>query len=190
MPRVVSSAAGRVAILAIVALGISVPAMADGSPAAHGARAPHAKVLASAAQAAKRGPRGVRGPRGAQGPQGAPGAQGPQGPAGPAGAAGSAVAYAAVILNSPQQPTLQKAKGFTSVRSPQPGIYCLSAPGIDPATSGPVMSGQYTTGPAYTATIVSDAGLQQCGGGEFQVDTFWDSDGSANDQVSFWVAVP
>jgi hypothetical protein len=187
MRRVVSSAAGRIAILAIVALGISVPAMADGSPAAHSGGAPHAKVVATVAKAVKRGPRGLRGPQGAQG---APGAQGPQGPAGPAGPAGSAVAYAAVILNSPQQPTLQKAKGFTSVRSPQPGIYCLSAPGIDPATAGPVMSGEYTTGPAYTATIVSDAGLQQCGGGEFQVDTFWDADGSPNDQVSFWVAIP
>lgn len=195
MRRVIHTFAGRCAGLAIVAALISVPAIADASQAARAVnpRADNAaRATAAAAKHAVRGPRGPQGPRGAQGapgPAGPAGAAGPAGPQGPAGAAGSAVAYAAVILNGPQQPTLTKNKGFSSVRSPQPGIYCLTAPGVDPASSGPVMSGNYTNGQAYIATIISDAGLQQCNSNEFQVDTLWDN-GTANDVVSFWVAVP
>lgn len=193
MRRVFNSGFGRAATLAVVGVLISVPAIASASGSAPVVN-PHAdkavRATVASVKHSLRGPRGPQGPRGLQGPQGSSGPQGPQGPQGASGPAGTAVAYAAVILNAPQQPTLTKNKGFTSVRSPDPGIYCLSAPGVSPATSGPVMSGPYTNGPLFDATTVSDAGLQQCNGDEFQVDTVDAYHDSLASNVSFWVAVP
>jgi hypothetical protein len=35
-----------------------------------------------------------------------------------------------VKVDQAQQPTLNRNKGFSNVRSPDPGVYCLIAPGI------------------------------------------------------------
>ena len=131
-------------------------------------------------------PRGARGASGPQGPQGPQGAQGPGGPAGPAGAFR---AYTNVKVDTVQVPTLNRNKGFTGVRSPSVGYYCLTPSGIDP-TSVPHFAGIWHDGPGYTgATVAADAGGQQCNLSEFQVNTFPDGGGTTG-VVEFWVAVP
>jgi hypothetical protein len=73
------------------------------------------------------GTNGATGATGATGPQGPTGGTGPQGGAGATGAPGSAVAYATVVINSAGNPVFtDSVKGFTSVTSPSPGIFCLS----------------------------------------------------------------
>lgn len=194
--KLLSNTARSAAIVAVAAAIVSVPTLAEGSGRDHTAPPKRVRIVTATLAGVHRGPRGPRGPQGIggpagpQGPQGAQGPPGAQGPQGAPGASGTARAYAAVILTQPQRPSLTRNKGFSSVRSPQPGIYCLSAPGIDPSSSGPVMSGEFTEDVAYVQVVViSDAGLQQCNSNEFQVDTLADN-GTATSIVGFWVAVP
>jgi len=121
-----------------------------------------------------------------RGPAGAPGAQGAQGPPGPAGAFR---AYTNVKVDQAQQPTLNRNKGFSNVRSPDPGVYCLIAPGIEPS-SVPHFAGQWTDGTQYVGVnVAADGGGQQCNSNEFQVNTVAD-DTTYVDVVEFWVAIP
>jgi hypothetical protein len=126
------------------------------------------------------------GPRGPAGPAGATGATGPAGSQGPAG---TARAYTNVKVDQPQQPTFNRNKGFSNARSPQVGVYCLIAPGLDPSSTMH-MAGQWTDGTQFTgATVAADGGGQQCNVNEFQVNTNADS-GAATTVVEFWVAIP
>jgi hypothetical protein len=121
-----------------------------------------------------------------RGPAGPGGAQGPQGPPGPAGAFR---AYTNVKVDQAQQPTFNRNKGFSNVRSPQVGVYCLIAPGIEPA-SVPHFAGQWTDGTQYTDVVVAaDGGGQQCNSNEFQVNTLADG-ATYTTLVEFWVAIP
>ena len=130
-------------------------------------------------------------PRGANGANGAPGPQGPQGPQGPAGAPGAFRAYTNVKVDQPQQPTFNRNKGFSNVRSPTVGIYCLTAPGIDPSAQ-PHFAGLWTDGDQYVdVNVAADGGGQQCNSNEFQVNTYWDSPVAASfSGAEFWVAIP
>jgi hypothetical protein len=133
-------------------------------------------------------PRGPAGPAGSPGPAGG---QGPQGPQGSQGPAGTARAYANVQVNAVQQPTLEakRTKGFSNVRSPEVGIYCLTAPGIDPTTV-PHFAGQWVEGLFFVGrNVAADSGGQQCTLNEFQVDTATDA-GDFESAAEFWVAVP
>jgi hypothetical protein len=125
-------------------------------------------------------------PRGPAGPAGAAGAPGAQGPPGPAGAFR---AYTNVKVDQAQQPTFNRNKGFSNVRSPDVGVYCLIAPGIEPS-SVPHFAGQWTDGTQYVDDVVAaDGGGQQCNSNEFQVNTLA-NDGNYTTLVEFWVAIP
>ena len=90
------------------------------------------------AKSAKKALRGAAGPAGAPGTPGAPGAKGDKGDT---GAPGSARAYA-YVNGSVSTPTFDPArtKGFSAVSEPQHGVYCLTAPGLDPAKTAPIVS--------------------------------------------------
>ena len=106
-----------------------------------------------------------------------------------AGPAGAFRAYTNVKVDQAQQPTFNRNKGFSNVRSPDPGYYCLIAPGIEP-NSVPHFAGQWTDGTQFVgATVAADGGGQQCNANEFQVNTFGDN-GDPADLVEFWVAIP
>src|SRR5215210_245287 len=127
-----------------------------------------------------------RGATGAQGPQGPAGGQGPQGPA---GAPGAFRAYTNVKVDQAQQPTFNRNKGFSNVRSPPVGVYCLIAPGIEPSCV-PHFAGQWTDGTQYTDVVVAaDGGGQQCNSNEFQVNTLADGNSGSSAYttlVEFW----
>lgn len=136
-----------------------------------------------------RGPQGPIGPRGAQGATGKTGytgktgktgATGPQGPIGPQGPAGPARAYAVV---NPSQVTSTassagfvsaQSSGFSTVRSPATGVYCLAAvAGIEPAKVPASVSGETSysnSGVVPLATL--DAKQSACASGEFEVTTY------------------
>lgn len=126
------------------------------------------------------------------------GKQGPAGPAGPAGAigpagpAGSARAYAYV---TPGAPSLSRAKGFTAVRRPFVGLYCLTLPGLDLAqvTAFAAVDFRGTTGPEGNAAAMWDA-APGCNVDEVGVRTerIPDGGGAATDSndVAFTVMVP
>jgi hypothetical protein len=131
---------------------------------------PSSKLGAGPAVAGRtlRGPRGKRGLRGKTGPQGAAGAPGA---AGAAGAAGTARA-AGFVDNSSGTPGISQVKGGVTVRRSGNGVFCLTAPGIDP-TQTPIVVTQHAKSTAVALVLVG-SGLgfaQQCTGTEFQVLT-------------------
>jgi hypothetical protein len=72
------------------------------------------------------------------------------------------------------QPSFDPAatKGFTTVSEPIAGHYCLAAPGIDPATTTPVMTPIFNSGQALnaieTAVVPADQSAL-CPSNEFHV---------------------
>jgi hypothetical protein len=125
------------------------------------------------------------------GPAGPVGPVGPGGPAGPTGAAGTARAFG-FVDNSSGTPSMQKAKGGVSVRRSGNGVFCITAPGVDPtvtsmAATGSAKSGQF-------GIIFVGSGLafsQQCTNSEFQVITVAPSDFSVGvNDASFEFVIP
>lgn len=115
--------------------------------------------------ATRRGPRGPRGYRGLRGLRGYPGA------AGAAGAPGSAQA-AGFVDNSSGTPAMSKARGGVSVRRAGNGIFCITAPGVDPNTT-PITAVVSAKSGAFGLILVGSglAFSQLCTGSEFQVIT-------------------
>jgi Collagen triple helix repeat (20 copies) len=122
----------------------------------------HAVTLAKVSDSARtalKGRRGATGPAGATGAQGLTGAAGPAGPAGAVGPAGpqgqpgvqgpkgdqglqgiqgdpgSARAYGEVALGPADAPILSHTKGVPTMTRGGLGHYCLTVPGVDPATT-------------------------------------------------------
>jgi hypothetical protein len=137
------------------------------------------------------------GPAGPHGAQGATGRIGPQGPAGQNGqnglngAPGSARAYADVSDAGGHLAFKTGAvQGFTAVRSPSGGVYCLTpAAGITPATSTAIVSAHYFSGqgPTLPHAYLDDAD-SFCNSGEFTVVTFSGPNQAAG--ISFTILVP
>jgi hypothetical protein len=102
---------------------------------------------------------------------------GPAGPAGPAGAAGAAGAAGTArafgfVDNSSLSPVMSKAKGGVTVRRSGNGVFCITAPGIDPSQTAMVAVASAKSG--NYAIVFVGSGLaysQQCTGSEFQVLT-------------------
>ncbi|MBV9309713.1 MAG: hypothetical protein JOZ73_02720 [Solirubrobacterales bacterium] len=104
--------------------------------------------------------------KGKQGPMGATGSPGSP------GAPGTARAYA-YVHGSVTSPTFDSArtKGFSVVSEPQHGVYCLTAPGIDPANVAPAVTAVYNSGFAGTPTAAKLSPNLGCASGQFQVIT-------------------
>jgi len=149
-----------------------------------------------------KGATGSRGGSGAKGATGAAGVTGPTGPIGVTGPDGSARAYA-FVNGSIATPTLAAAqtKGFTNVTEPAPGVYCLTAPGIDPTATAAVVGEVYNSGFAGTPTEVQlendlGTGVTACPAGEFRVltstltDTAGTISASQAPNISFTIIVP
>jgi hypothetical protein len=106
------------------------------------------------------GPEGPAGPAGQNGADGAPGAP---------GAPGSAVAYGRVNSDG----TLTQAAGVSGVTNPQPGVYCISVPGVNATERSMVASVEYNnssfqngiTGWSATDNVADDP--MPTGGGQF-----------------------
>jgi hypothetical protein len=128
-----------------------------------------------------KGPRGLTGPQGLAGAPGQPGAP---------GAPGTARAFG--IVNSTAGPAFQKSKGVTNVRRAQTGIYCITAPGIDPIQTAIVASANAGT-PTAGAVFTGGGGFfpYVCTPQEFQVvtTTFVDST-VLSDAVWFDFVIP
>jgi hypothetical protein len=124
-------------------------------------------------------------------------AAGPAGPAGAAGAAGSpggagtARAFG-FVDNSSGTPSLAKAKGGVAVRRSGNGVFCITAPGIDPSTTSMVAVASAKSG--SLGVIFMGSGLffsQQCTGSEFQVITVAPSNYSIGlNDASFEFIIP
>ena len=109
----------------------------------------------------------------------------------PAGAAGTARAFG-FVDNSTGTPSMSKAKGGVTVRRSGNGIFCITAPGIDPSTTAMVASSSAKSG--ALGIIFVGSGLyfsQQCTGGEFQILTVSPSDYSVGiNYASFEFIIP
>ncbi len=101
----------------------------------------------------------------------------PAGPAGPAGAPGAAGAPGTArafgfVDNSSLSPVMSKAKGGVTVRRSGNGVFCITAPGIDPSQTS--MSAVASAKSQAVGIILLGSGLafsSQCTGTEFQVIT-------------------
>ncbi|HEY7934853.1 MAG TPA: hypothetical protein VID48_13615 [Solirubrobacteraceae bacterium] len=179
---------------AIAAMTVAMPALAGtSSPRAHTASRcftvhhPH-----RVRECLIRGPRGPQGPRGATGPRGfqglkgstgktgsagKTGATGPQGTPGPAGVGGRAYAVvnpAAVSATASSAGLVQNA-GFTSVRSPATGVYCLTpAAGVDPTHEPAAVSGEssYSASGVVPIATLTAQHSSPCSAAEFEVTTY------------------
>jgi hypothetical protein len=97
----------------------------------------------------------LKGKPGATGPAGAPGAPGAP------GAAGSARAYATVIVNGVNNPTLETNVGLTTVTEPETGVFCV----------GPIVPGHpILVSPIATVAAIAPVSPQKCPG-NFQIDS-------------------
>ena len=193
--------AGMVSV-AVVGAGIA-GAAAGSQKTIHGCVSKRTGAL-RIARKCKRSERGISwnqkgpaGPQGLPGATGRTGATGPQGPAGQNGqngqngAPGSARAYADVSDAGGHLAFKTGAvQGFTGVRSPSAGIYCLTpVAGISPATSTAVVTAHYSSGMANTLPhAYLDDSDNFCSSGDFTVVTFSGTTESAG--VSFTVLVP
>jgi hypothetical protein len=129
-----------------------------------------AKAKASKKAKAKRGPQG---PAGAVGAQGAAGAQGAH------GADGTATAYArsSPCPSGACDISGGEKKGVTGVNSPATGIYCITAPGINPylRAAAVTVDALTTTSPVGNAVAVTDGdpAFDGCAsdGSQFEVRT-------------------
>jgi hypothetical protein len=107
------------------------------------------------------------------GPAGPAGAPGSPGAPGQPGAPGTARAYAYVngSVTSPSFNTA-RTKGFSAVGEPAHGVYCLTAPGIDPATTAPAVTAVYMSAFAATPTNAKlESRSENCAAGQFEVLT-------------------
>jgi len=152
--------------------------------------------LGPAGKTGKTGPAGKAGATGKTGVQGPQGSQGLTGPTGPAGPAGGVASYAVVIPNGSAPSLVQSSQtsGFSSpVVLAAPGIYCLSASGLNGATSTAVVSGEQSySGGGVIPLAVWVAQPVNCATGDFEVKTYNLAGGTPtlSDSVAFSIIVP
>jgi hypothetical protein len=150
-----------IALGVIAALAIAAPAMGISGSIKKLIRKEVSKQIGKAT-----GPAGANGINGTNGTNGTNGAN---------GAAGTARAYARVFPHSasPCAPgcTFGQSKGVTTVTHPSAGTYCVTAPGLDSATTTAAATVEWsaTTGPEGNASAMIYA--PGCLGGQFQVIT-------------------
>ena len=133
-----------------------------GKDIAVGSITPANLTTATSEQATRRGPRGLRGPRGFRGFPGV---------SGPAGAPGSAQA-SGFVDNSSGTAVMTKGKGGVSVRRAGNGVFCITAPGVDPNTTAMVAVASAKSGALGIIFVGSGLNFSQlCTGSEFQVIT-------------------
>ena len=157
----------------------------------------------------KTGSTGKAGPTGKTGATGAPGAQGLTGPPGTPGTAGGqgatgpagppwATAYA-VVQPGPSPLLAPGTHAFSTVTSPQTGIYCLTATGVSSSsTPAAAVSGEssYDTaaGLIPLAVLFAQAGGtgSSCSSGQYEVHTYdaGNPGGGPNGHVAFSIVVP
>jgi hypothetical protein len=172
--RVSKSVVTSVVLTAIVCTSVSVAIAGSSGHAIHACASKKGGAL-RIAKKCRHSERALTwsqtGPAGARGPQGA------KGPGGSNGINGSARAYARVsgAAGGPSfQPSFDQGttKGFTTVSEPLTGHYCLAAPGLDPATTAPVLTPIFNPGSSLNAIEVavvrpSDSAL--CPSNQFHV---------------------
>ncbi len=135
MNKIIHNRLSIAAIIAVVALAISIPAVSFSQ-----AEGDHGKAVAAkkGPRAAKKGPRGARGPRGLKGDKGDPGPLGPVGPAGAKGDSGATGAQgragavtgtlpAGVTLRGTFSPSGQAAAAGETLRQPISFGFTLAA---------------------------------------------------------------
>jgi hypothetical protein len=173
--RVSSPVLSSVVITAIVCTSVGVAVAGSSGNTLHACASKHGGALRIASKCrrseraitwSQTGPAGAQGPQGTRGPQGAQGSQGAQGLAGSNGLDGSARAYARVFGaggGPGSQPSFDAAatKGFTTVNEPLAGHYCLTVPGLDAATTAPVMTPIFNAGASLDAIMVKVAPASQ-----------------------------
>lgn len=177
--------------IALVVAGVAVAARSASTGEIHACYSKRTGVLRVGASC-RSGERPLAWNR--SGPQGPQGAVGPTGSDGASGASGSARAYAYVhgSVGSPSFATA-KTKGFTAVSEPAHGVYCLTAPGIDPATTAPAVTAVYNSGFAGIPTSAKLEALgSDCASGQFEVLTQDIQSGSEvnSPNLDFTIVVP
>jgi hypothetical protein len=84
-------------------------------------------------------------------------------------------------------------KGFTAVSEPENGEYCLTAPGLDPANTAPVVGSAYASGLARLTVAElwprSGQSTPACAAGQYTVLVL-DTTGTATPNADFTIAVP
>lgn len=147
----------------------------------------------------KAGPTGKTGATGPAGAVGPPGPQGAQGTQGTTGAAGPAWATAYAVVQPGSSPLLAPGThAFTSVTTPQTGIYCLTAVGVSSSsTPAAAVSGElsYSTGTGVVplAVLFAQAGGtgSSCSAGQYEVHTYdLGHGGGLSNSVAFSIVVP
>jgi hypothetical protein len=190
---------GLAALVAVAALGAGGWAVAAGgsSGTIHACYSKRTGAL-RIAKACRHGEKAISwsklGPQGEEGPAGPAGRTGPPGSPGTPGAPGTARAYA-YVHGSVSTPSFDVARtrGFSSVTEPKSGAYCLTAPGIDPATTAPAVTAVYNSGFASVPTSAKLEALgEDCGSGQFEVLTRDIQSGNevASPNLDFTIVVP
>ena len=143
----------------------------------------------SAAQVSKK--KGKRGPPGPQGPPG------PAGTNGTNGADGTARAYAFVdhfFCNGgpPLTCSVDRAKGVSSIKetTSTSGVYCVTAPGLDPQTSPAVATVDYGESSSPVTQLVTWYSQNNaCSAGQYEFRTLTNT-GAQTTDVSFSFVIP
>jgi Collagen triple helix repeat (20 copies) len=182
----------------IAAMSVTVPALAavraHSSPKAHASRSQctvvrighkrHIRVCTVPGPRGPAGPIGPAGPRGAKGAtgtKGATGAKGATGPAGAPGAPGPGRAYAVInpsLVSSTASASgivSAQSSGFSTVRSPATGVYCLTpAAGINSASEPAMVTGEtsYSGSGVLPIATLNANHTDPCSAAEFEVITY------------------
>jgi hypothetical protein len=186
-----------VLLIAVVAVGISIPtfAVGQGGGPAQVAKKKKKKVL--------RGPPGPPGPAGAGGPAGPPGATGAPGAPGAQGIQGipgTARAYGEVVPMGTATPILIHAKNITGVTRLGAGSYCLTidlaASGIDLSAERALITVNWGNSPSSDVGLFAYDENPGCGGSPTNYQVFTGDETTAgslpvrNDRVAFNIAFP
>src|SRR5262249_28210842 len=140
----------------------------------------------SAAHVSKKGKRGPPGP---PGPQGAPGTNGTNGTNGTARAYGF-VDWFSCSGGPPLTCPIDRAKGVSSITetSSTSGVYCVTAPGLDPQTTPAVATVEYSETANYSHLVTWNL-TQACPAGQYEFRTIT-SGGAQTSDVSFSFVIP
>ena len=162
----------QLGIVVVVLAGLVVVSPALGGPSLRDlVKQEVSKQLASSAKKkSKRGPQGLPGTNGQNGTDGTNGTN---------GAAGTARAYATVPapFTNPCGAggcAFNHAKGITSITQPLVGRFCISAPGVDSATTSAAATVEHGTSatPSGNANATVFTAATNCPAGQFEVITF------------------
>jgi hypothetical protein len=84
-------------------------------------------------------------------------------------------------------------KGFTAVSEPENGEYCLTAPGLDPANTAPVVGSAYASGLAQLTVAEfwprRDQSTPACAADQYTVLVL-NTSGIAQPNADFTIVVP